>query len=277
MKISGIYSITNILSGKKYIGYSINIKRRWKCHKVDLRSNNHGNEHLQKSWNKYGEENFKFEILEECSESILPEREHYWATLLDVHNIQYGYNIQPTNCDGRMVISQQTREKISKSLRESTKAKAVRHILAAKRKGMKFSEEVRLKMSKSSYVYPIIALTINGQFYKEYESVVSASKTLNIHTPNILRVLSGKGKHIHGYIFVRKEEYNPDINYSRKLDIKTKPLLQYKNEVLIKEYESVKDACIAMKVSKSAVTKCMKGNWKCKGYNWKYKTEENGI
>ena len=60
----GIYEIINIINNKKYIGQSIEIKRRWNDHKSELRRNSHHNIYLQKSWNKYGEENFKFEVIE---------------------------------------------------------------------------------------------------------------------------------------------------------------------------------------------------------------------
>ena len=45
----------------------VNFGDRWDCHKAQLRGNYHDNPHLQNSWNKYGEENFKFEILEICN------------------------------------------------------------------------------------------------------------------------------------------------------------------------------------------------------------------
>ena len=67
IKIIGIYSITNTLNNKRYIGYSIDIQRRWATHKRDLKNNKHENDHLQKAYNKYGEDAFKFEIIEECT------------------------------------------------------------------------------------------------------------------------------------------------------------------------------------------------------------------
>lgn len=74
----GIYGIINLINDKKYIGSSINIRHRFITHKCYLRKNIHSNKHLQSAWNKYGEENFKFELIEECEEDKLIEREQYW-------------------------------------------------------------------------------------------------------------------------------------------------------------------------------------------------------
>ena len=64
----GIYSITNIINNKKYIGQSVDIKSRLRNHKWELRHNRHFNDHLQKSFNKYGEICFIFDIVCECKE-----------------------------------------------------------------------------------------------------------------------------------------------------------------------------------------------------------------
>lgn len=62
----GIYRIKNKTNGKCYYGSSKNIERRWKTHLNQLRNNKHINSFLQNAWNKYGEDNFIFEIVEEC-------------------------------------------------------------------------------------------------------------------------------------------------------------------------------------------------------------------
>jgi predicted GIY-YIG superfamily endonuclease len=74
----GIYKIENLINGKIYIGQSIDIEKRWSVHKAELNRNYHCNNHLQNAWNKYGEENFEFVIIEECDNSQLNEREIYW-------------------------------------------------------------------------------------------------------------------------------------------------------------------------------------------------------
>lgn len=50
-----VYCIENIVNNKKYIGQSIDFDFRKKTHLKKLKTNTHGNSHLQSSWNKYGE------------------------------------------------------------------------------------------------------------------------------------------------------------------------------------------------------------------------------
>lgn len=91
-KICGVYKITNNVNGKFYVGSSKDIKYRWKQHRDKLNDNKHGNTHLQNAWNKYGEDNFKFEIIEECSPEMQFEREQFYLNTLSPFD-KNGYNI----------------------------------------------------------------------------------------------------------------------------------------------------------------------------------------
>jgi group I intron endonuclease len=62
---SGIYKITAIHNGEFYIGSSKDIRVRWNRHACDFRKNEHGNKRMQNIYNKYGQNCFKFEIVEE--------------------------------------------------------------------------------------------------------------------------------------------------------------------------------------------------------------------
>jgi len=82
LKISGIYQIVNLINNSKYIGSALKVSLRWNRHKSDLRLVRHPNKHLQNAWNKYGEENFIFEIIEECEKEKLIEREQFYLDTL---------------------------------------------------------------------------------------------------------------------------------------------------------------------------------------------------
>ena len=72
--IKGIYTITNVLDNKYYVGSSLNIVNRLKVHKQQLKRNTPSNNYLQAAWNKYGEQNFIFEIvlnLNHCDEQTI--------------------------------------------------------------------------------------------------------------------------------------------------------------------------------------------------------------
>lgn len=91
--ITGIYKITNKLNGKCYIGRAKNINRRWTCHKNRaFVPNKEYNKYLYRAFRKYGLDNFKFEILEECAEDELDDKEHYYITLYNSNNEKFGYN-----------------------------------------------------------------------------------------------------------------------------------------------------------------------------------------
>lgn len=101
-KISGIYKIENIVNGKLYIGSSIDIYKRWKEHKTELENKCHHSIHLQRAWDKHGEENFKFEILEVFNgeREKLFELEKYYLDTYKCCDFTNGYNISdnPLSC-----------------------------------------------------------------------------------------------------------------------------------------------------------------------------------
>lgn len=83
----GIYKITNNINGKIYIGQSNNIQRRFSEHKTKGRTSRIP---VDQDIKKYGEENFSFEIIEECSIEELNEKETKWITYFN--SIEKGYN-----------------------------------------------------------------------------------------------------------------------------------------------------------------------------------------
>lgn len=91
--ISGVYKIECLVNKKIYIGSSYHVENRFKDHITRLNKNNHRNKHLQNAWNLYGENNFMFYILEECSVEGLIQNEQKWMDNLKSYDRNIGYNI----------------------------------------------------------------------------------------------------------------------------------------------------------------------------------------
>lgn len=77
-KICGIYKITNKVNGKVYIGQSRDIKRRWYEHRKVKGDYDRHSYPLYSVIDKYGIDNFEFEIIEQCRIDELNNREIYW-------------------------------------------------------------------------------------------------------------------------------------------------------------------------------------------------------
>lgn len=101
MPVSGIYSIKNKTNHKLYIGSSVGILKRFVKHRSCLRKGIHHNIHLQSSWEKFGEDNFDFDIIESnIPRNLLEERENFYIskfgignTETDFFNPSKGYNM----------------------------------------------------------------------------------------------------------------------------------------------------------------------------------------
>ena len=93
------------------------MKERFYEHRADLRHGIHFNQHLQHSWNKYGEENFTFTVIEYCERSLLDERECYFITLFQVRNPELGYNKKDGGQNGGSTMNEDVGKRISESLK----------------------------------------------------------------------------------------------------------------------------------------------------------------
>ena len=91
---SGIYKIENTVNGKVYVGQSKDINVRISHHFASLRKNSHSNIYLQRAFNKYGEHSFVWEIIEQCNEDELDDKERYYIYQYRSLSSQHGYNIE---------------------------------------------------------------------------------------------------------------------------------------------------------------------------------------
>lgn len=95
MKTVGVYGIRNTITGKYYVGSSVDIRRRWVTHKKKLALGVHTGIKLLYAWVKYGPDAWKWVVLEEClpERKHLLEREQHWIDFLSAY--ENGYNSLP--------------------------------------------------------------------------------------------------------------------------------------------------------------------------------------
>ena len=85
---SGIFSITNKLTNKQYIGQSTNIYALWKKYKYNYHT---GNSEIFSDMREYGIENFEFKVIEKCPIHLLNDKEKYYIALYNTLSPS-GYN-----------------------------------------------------------------------------------------------------------------------------------------------------------------------------------------
>jgi group I intron endonuclease len=158
MRKSYIYKITNIINNKIYVGQSINPKRRWYHHRWCARNPEKSTENntiLYNAMRKHGEENFKFEIIEETELININDREIYWIKELNTLSTN-GYNMTAGG-QGSNEMSIEAREKISKALKGRKCSKE--HIEKVKQAkiGLTLSDEHKQK----------IQATLQGRIFSE--------------------------------------------------------------------------------------------------------------
>ena len=194
-EICGIYYIKNLINNKYYIGQSHDIYQRWIREKRYLCSDKAAwNAHLQNAWKKYGEDNFEFTIIEECTIEDLDEREMYWIQFFDSFNNGYNKTIGGSGMRGIIPWNkgQIMSEEYKKVLSEAHKG--YKHTEEQKEKlRIKFSGENNHQYGKfgfeSSKGTAVYCITLDRFF----GSAVDANRVLNregIANPNPHSILN---------------------------------------------------------------------------------------
>ena len=172
-----IYQIRNTISNKLYIGQTVKtLSQRKADHYCLLRHNKHHSKELQNDWNFYGEENFLFELVEECSLTELDGRERYY---IEIFNSYYeGYN---GNLGGHFRVDY--------------------HGTNNPMYGMKGIKSPRF----IDYILQIDPKTL--QIVSIFEDVRSAANSVNGDYSTISKCLKHKRNNHKGYLWVYQTEY----------------------------------------------------------------------
>lgn len=263
-----IYLITNLVNDKKYVGQTIQIpQKRWNEHRW-LASNNKTQQYIHKALRKYGVDNFKFEVIDECSShDELNEAEIEWITRYDTF-LGEGYNM---TLGGMSLLgyshTQETKDKISvankgntyclgKKLLEDTKEK-----IRQKALGRTHSEETKQNMSEQRKGE-------RGSFYGKSHTDESNEKNRQSHlgkkaSNETKKKMSDMRKGKNNSNYGKRGGQASGAKKVIKIDIDTKEIIEC--------FFSLIDAASSVNTNPTYLSKfCRNKELTFKGFYWRY-------
>lgn len=220
----GIYCIQCVKTNKRYVGSSVNIKKRLYYHLNRLRNNKHGNIYLQNAWNKYKEESFIYCILKKCSPKNLTKNEEFFI------REQGEFNLTKI-VDRKNQLNKLTKQKISNKL-----------------KGVKKSNEHANNIKEAQKII-VHQYTLKGDYVKSFSGLSEVEEKLGISRGDICSCANNKRKKSAGgflWSYLKQDKIN---SYKRKpkkehfVDKRSKTIIfTSEDEVLI--FKSWKLACV---------------------------------
>ena len=226
--MTGIYKITNNITGNFYIGQSINIEKRFKEHKRKKLKTK-----LSKDFQKYGLNNFTFEIVEIVSVDKLNEKELFY-----IENLKPYYNskkavvndclrniskdtIAKLKASGKKHWEEKSQEDKEKLIKNNLKGPALNHKVSEETRnkirksllGTKMKDETKQKISnahkekfKNGYINKGAILknqkkVLCVQENKSFNSIKEAAEYYGIDAGSITKVCKGQRKSCKNLIF----------------------------------------------------------------------------
>lgn len=219
--ICGVYGIFSKTTNKIYVGitrHKKGFRHRWGSHKCSLKKGMHDNSYLQHSYNKHGENDFYFKVLEICNrEDNLEEKEVSWISKLNSMCFQNGWNIIKYNIYNkrRKYYSQNIKKNTiefefidpsgniikGKNLEKFARERGLlpsglHRVLSGDRKSSYGYKSTNSEFHKKIKIYKLISP--EGKIY-EFTNMVTFSKEHDISVCQISNVLLGVYSHTKGW------------------------------------------------------------------------------
>lgn len=232
----GIYKITNKINGKCYIGQSVYIRHRWIEHKYKaftLKDNNYFHNALR----KYGWDNFNFEVIEQCEQNELSDKEIYWIKYYDSTNKEKGYNIKLGGNSGGSCYNY---EEIYNLWKEGNRCKDIEKILNCNNQTVtkalrSFCVTKEMTNQSDKKIRPLVAIDIeSNKPLKIFMGIRNINKFFNIpECSSSITSIIDKKRAYYGYYWERLNDNNkPKIELTDEefLSYQRKPQKIYTDE-----------------------------------------------
>ena len=228
-----IYFCKNLINNKGYVGQtSTSLKERKRTHIKDALAEK-DDVIFHKAIRKYGEENFSWEVLEECDNNLLNEREIFWIKEKNTffqtgfgYNMTLGGNANVTSC--------------------CKKVKAY-------------------KIENGKLINSRIFVST-----REASRILSLENGKNFEHSKIAYICNGKGYSHHGYTFCYLDENNNDIPTGYHRTNKKIALKVFFNGEEIGEFPSIRQAAIKLQMHEETIKRKLDNQTEYKGYTFKY-------
>jgi len=219
-KLFSIYSIKNVITNHIYIGQTNDISKRFSAHRRELIRNVHTNIQMQNSFNKYGMDNFIFEIIETdiICPLVIDFKERFYIKLYKSMNKEFGFN-RESGGNKNKTVCKEVRQRKSENMKGSKHflfgVKGSNHPRTGKkhteewkkrfseiRMGHKHSEATKRLITKSriGHLNPASRKVINTVTGEIFLTLNDAAKSINMN----VNTLGGK---------LRKSKNNTNLKF----------------------------------------------------------------
>lgn len=280
-----IYLMTNKINGLQYVGQtSLSLNNRMTGHRHEAKVCI-PNVYFVRAMHKYGFDNFEVQILEECLDEQLDEREIFWIAEYDTF-LGPGYNSTRGGSGNKKILNSDIFELWNLGYTRSEIADKLNCNPATVTNGLRalnISENLVRSRSQSLTCRKkeILQYDLTGELINKYSCVDEAARAIN-HSPGIIRQVCNH--HIataFGYIWCHSDEPKDiqqliaEIPVSKKNHSVTRYDLQGN---IIKTYISCAEAARELNVHNSSIENAAKGNLlTCLNSLWKYDDDITDI
>ena len=275
-----VYIHTNKINNKKYVGQTcIGVKNRWgKDGRNYLRKRNgiYDQPIFAHAILKYGWDNFQHEVVKDClTKEDADALEILLIESLNTTDSKYGYNSRGGGSHGSL--SEETKRKVSESLRGKNHSEETRKKMSESHKGIKHSDESIMKMReaqvKAQTVRKIAQYDMKGNIIRIWNCIADAGRELGIDVSSIAKCCKGQysksGEFIWKYI---EDELTEEELSLRNKDKRERLVAQYSlSGEFICVFNSITEASLKTGIYRNGIYRCCNGlRNNAGGFIWKH-------